>query len=94
MTVPINYKLYKNSEEHNITITPVNQNIPGGDLYVKGVFRLTEGNVGLGDIVFDDNMREWEYTGMGDLSHREATEIASFIKNNNLAGIDTDNPIQ
>lgn len=83
MTEPISYKLYKDNEEHSITITPVNQNIPGGDLYVTGVFRLNEGEVGLGDIVFDDNMNQWEYTGMGDLNHDEAAEIAGFIQANN-----------
>jgi hypothetical protein len=80
MTEPIYYTLYKDGEEHNITITPVNQNIPGGDVYVTGVFRLNEGGVGLGEIVFDDNMNQWEYTGMGDLNHRDAAEIAEFIK--------------
>jgi hypothetical protein len=80
MTEPIYYTLYKDDEEHNITITPVNQNIPGGDVYVTGVFRLNEGGVGLGEIVFDDNMNQWEYTGMGDLNHRDAAEIAEFIK--------------
>jgi hypothetical protein len=37
--------------------------------------------VDLGDIVFDDNMNQWEYSGMGDLTHLQAEEIASFIKN-------------
>lgn len=83
MTESINYTLYKEGEEHSITISPLNQNIPGGDVYVTGVFRLNEGAVGLGDIVFDDNMNQWEYTGMGDLSHEEAAEIAGYIQVNN-----------
>jgi hypothetical protein len=84
MTEPINYTLYKDGEEHTITITPLNQHIPGGDVYITGVFRLKEGEVGMGEIVFDDNMKQWEYTGLGDLSHHEAAEIAGFIqvKNN------------
>jgi hypothetical protein len=87
MTEPINYTIYKDNEEHIITITPVNQNISGGDVYITGVFRLTEGEVGMGDIVFDDNMKQWEYTGMGDLTHKDAAEIAEFIqvKNASLA---------
>jgi hypothetical protein len=90
MTDPINYTIYKDNEEHTITITPVNQNIPGGDIYITGVFRLTEGEVGMGDIVFDDNMNQWEYTGMGDLTHQDAAEIAGFIqvKNASLANND------
>ena len=84
MTDPINYTIFKDGEEHTITITPVNQNIPGGDLYVTGVFRLSEGEVGMGDIVFDDNMKQWEYTGMGDLNHTDAAEIAGFIQVKNV----------
>jgi hypothetical protein len=80
MTEQITYTIYRDEEEHSITITPVNQSIPGGDVYVTGVFRLNEGEVGLGDIVFDDNMKQWEYTGMGDLTHEEAAEIAGFIQ--------------
>ena len=79
----ISYTLYKDDEEHRISITPVTQNIKIGDLYVTGVFRLKEGNLSMGDIVFDDNMNQWEYTGMGDLTHAEAAEIAGFIQANN-----------
>jgi hypothetical protein len=85
MTDPIYYAIYKDGEEHNITITPLNQNIPGGDIYVTGVFRLTEGEVGMGDIIFDDNMNQWEYTGMGDLTHQDAAEIAAFIQVKNAS---------
>jgi hypothetical protein len=80
MTEIINYKIFKDGEEHTITITPVNQHIPGGDIYVTGVFRLSEGDVGMGDIVFDDEMKQWEYSGMGDLNHQDAAEIAGFIQ--------------
>jgi hypothetical protein len=50
-------------------------------VYATGVFKLSEGNVSLGEIVFDNNMNQWEYTGMGDLTHEEAEEIANYIKN-------------
>ncbi len=79
----MHYKLYSDDSERTIIITPVNQNIPGGDIYVTGVFRLTEGEIGMGDIVFDDDMRQWEYTGMGDLNHEQAAEIAAFIQAKN-----------
>ncbi len=76
-----NYILETEDEDRAIIIRPYNQLIPGGDLYATGVFSLSEGDVGIGDIVFDDDMNQWEYTGMGDLTHEEAEEIASYIKN-------------
>lgn len=81
MTEQINYTIFKDGEEHIITITPVNQRVPGGSIYITGVFKLTEGDVGMGDIVFDDNMQQWEYTGDGGyLNHTDAAEIAGFIQ--------------
>ncbi|WP_183557007.1 hypothetical protein [Mucilaginibacter sp. SP1R1] len=80
MIKPAEYNLYTAYGERCITIKPVNQTISGGALYVTGVFKLKEGEVGLGDIVFDDNMREWEYTGFGDLTHVQAAEIARYIQ--------------
>jgi len=74
------YVLETEDEDRTITIRPVNQPIPGGDLYATGVFSLSEGAVGMGDIVFDDTMQQWEYTGMGDLTHEQAEEIAHFIQ--------------
>jgi hypothetical protein len=65
-----------------ISIEAVHQLIPGTQVYAMGVFRLSEGETDLGDIVFDDDMHEWEYTCMGDLSHREAKKVARFIKHN------------
>lgn len=65
-----------------ISIEAVHQLIPGTHEYATGVFSLSEGEADLGDIVFDDNMQEWEYTCMGNLSHRDAKKIARFIKHN------------
>lgn len=81
MIRPTEYNLYRGGEEREITIKPLIRTIPGGNMYATGVFQLHEAEVGLGDIVFDDNMNEWEYSGMGDLTHPEAEEIANFIKN-------------
>jgi hypothetical protein len=53
---------------------------PGSGSYATGVFALQEGKTDLGDIVFDDNMKQWEYTGMGNLTHKEAGRIALFIQ--------------
>jgi hypothetical protein len=80
MIKPANYNLYTADGERSITIKPVSQSIPGAALYVTGVFKLSEGKTDLGDIVFDDDMREWEYTGFGDLTHDQAAEIAKYIQ--------------
>ncbi len=80
MIKPTEYNLYTENGDRRITIKPIIQTIPGGNKYATGVFDLSEGAVGLGDIVFDDNMNEWEYSGMGDLTHQQAEEIAAFIK--------------
>ncbi|HEY9534766.1 MAG TPA: hypothetical protein VIQ77_09530 [Mucilaginibacter sp.] len=89
MTGPLNYTIYKDGEAHNITITPVNQNVAGGHSYSTGVFKLSEGPVAKGDIIFDDKMEQWEYTGLGDLTHQNADEIAGFIKVNYIAQLKT-----
>jgi hypothetical protein len=74
------YNLYTEDGDRHITIKPHIETIPGGDKYATGVFALSEGAVGLGDIVFDDDMNQWEYSGIGDLTHPQAEEIAQFIK--------------
>ena len=80
MTQPMHYTIMLNGDEHHITINPVVETIHGSNKFVSGVFRLSEGHVSLGEIVFDDNMNQWEYTGEGGITHREAGEIADFIK--------------
>jgi hypothetical protein len=80
MIKPVDYSLYTADGERSITIKPVNKRMPGSTLFITGVFELSEGDVDLGDIVFDDNMREWEYTGFGDLTHEQAAEIAKYIQ--------------
>lgn len=74
------YNLYTPDGERFINIKPVNHAVPGVKLNVTGVFKLSEGKVSLGEIVFDDNMRAWEYTGFGDLTHKQAAEIAQYIQ--------------
>ena len=65
----------------HITITPVIRPISGGVFYATGVFRLNDGLVGMGDIVFDEEMKEWEYDGIDAFNLDEAAEIAEFIRN-------------
>ena len=78
--INMKYILQTEGGDRSISIQPVNEHIPGVDLPITGVFSLKEANADLGDIVFDDKMNQWEYTGMGDLTHKEAGEIAEFIK--------------
>lgn len=66
-----------------ITVTPVNESLGAGMVYSTGVYKLHEGGVGLGDMIFDEN-GDWEYTGIDDeLSHGQLMEIAAFIKQEN-----------
>jgi hypothetical protein len=65
----------------HLTITPVNEPVPGGNYFSTGVYKLSDGVVGMGDIIFDANMENWEYDGIGELTYDEAAEIADFIKN-------------
>jgi len=76
----LTYILQTSDDDRKITINPVNRLCPNGNTTATGVFALTEGNVNRGEIIFDDNMNQWEYTGIGDLTHIEAGVIASFIK--------------
>ena len=79
MTDTLTFKLFRDSDVHVITITEVKGVIPGKN-FVSGVFKLTEGKTNLGNIVFDDAMNQWEYTALGDLTHKEAAVVATFIK--------------
>jgi len=74
-----------------LTITPVNALLDNGDFYPTGVHRLTSGTVGMGEIVFDENMEDWTYNGMDELTWEEAADVARFIKDYvDPAGADPD----
>jgi hypothetical protein len=75
----------------HLTITPVNQQLPGDVYYSTGVYKLTDGVVGMGDIAFNEDMSDWTYDGIGELTYEEAAEVANFIKNyKDPAGADPD----
>lgn len=80
MIKPVKFNLYTPDGDRSITIKPVNEILPGANKHVAGVFKLTEGHTDLGEIVFDDNMHQWEYTGLGNLTHEQAGEVATYIK--------------
>ena len=65
----------------HLTITPIIEALPGGNYYETGVYKLTDGNVGMGSITFDDEMADWTYDGIGELTYEEAALVADFIKN-------------
>ncbi|MEO8885336.1 MAG: hypothetical protein ABI367_04675 [Mucilaginibacter sp.] len=77
----LNYTLNTGDGKRSITITTHKHATPGSGFYAKGVFALQEDGTDLGNIVFDDNMKQWEYTGMGNLTHEEAAMIAGYIQN-------------
>ena len=64
-----------------LTITPVNAQLGNGDFYRTGVYRRANGVVGMGEIIFDENVEEWNYEGMDELTWEEASDVARFIKN-------------
>ncbi|MES2428208.1 MAG: hypothetical protein V4560_14610 [Bacteroidota bacterium] len=82
MKHPISYLLFKDNKEHKITITPTSQKFKDRDSLITGVYKLSEGKAALGNIVFDDQMKQWEYTAMGNLTHEDAAQIAVFIQIN------------
>jgi len=81
METQFTYVLEAEDADRYITLKPFPQPVTGSNAFVSGVFSLFEGGKNLGQIVFDDKMNQWEYTALGNLSHREAGQIAAFIKN-------------
>ncbi len=52
----VSYKINTTDGLRHLTITPVNTLLPTGDYFSTGVYKLSEGVVGMGDITFDDDM--------------------------------------
>jgi hypothetical protein len=77
----VSYDIETTEGPRHITITPINNLLTNGDYYATGVYKLSDGVVGMGDITFDEDMLEWDYDGIGELTYEEAAEIATFIKN-------------
>jgi hypothetical protein len=79
MTEALDYIIETDDSQRTITIIPHNEVIPGGAMYATGVYKLTEGNVGLGEIVFDELTDEWRYNGFGELTQDQLFDIVAFI---------------
>jgi hypothetical protein len=66
--------------KHDITITSIDSDIAVGSLSENGNYRLTEGELILGDIQFDEEMDYWVYNGQSEFTRDELITIADFIK--------------
>ena len=75
------YKINTTSGLIHLTITPIIESLPDGLYYETGVYRLNNGSVGMGNITFDEDMNNWTYDGIGELTYEEAAKVAGFIKN-------------
>ncbi|MDB5017344.1 MAG: hypothetical protein JWQ84_2176 [Mucilaginibacter sp.] len=85
------YNINTSNGPVHLTITPINQLLSNGDYYVTGIFKLSDGVVGMGDITFNEDMSEWDYNGIDELTYDEAAEVAEFIKSyKDLEGADPD----
>lgn len=61
-----------------VTITPVIESI-GDASYLTGIYKLHEGPVGMGEILYNIETGDWEYTGIGELTHEQQEDIVNFI---------------
>lgn len=66
--------------KRNITITAIDSKIVRSCLSKNGNFRLTDGELNLGDIQFDEEMNYWLYNGSSEFTRDELITIANFIK--------------
>ncbi|RYE14157.1 MAG: hypothetical protein EOP51_28610 [Sphingobacteriales bacterium] len=79
MTESVIYHLETEDGVRSIKIKPINEVLPNGDHYATGIFDLSEGDVGLGQVIFDILTDEWEYNGVGELTQDQLFEIVSYI---------------
>ena len=77
----VNYTINTAEGPIRVTITPVNQLLSDGDYYNTGVYKLSDGPVGMGEVIFDKEMNSWRYEGLDELTYLEAQMVAEFIKN-------------
>ncbi|RVU01070.1 hypothetical protein EOD41_10670 [Mucilaginibacter limnophilus] len=62
-----------------LIITPVIETF-GGASYLTGIYKVHEGPVGMGEVMYDTETDNWEYTGIGDLTHEQQQQLVNFIK--------------
>jgi hypothetical protein len=89
MVNPVQYHLETNNGQRLISIEPVYEEITGGDLFSTGRYLIAEANVGTGEIRFDGELLEWEWSGNDGLEDESISQIVKFIREYNepeLAG--------
>lgn len=77
----VGYNINTSEGSVHLTITPIIESLPDGIYYATGVYKLSDGTVGMGNIIFDEDMTNWTYDGIGELTYEEAAMVADFIKN-------------
>ena len=77
----VGYNINTSEGYVHLTITTIIESLPDGIYYETGVYKLADGNVGMGTITFDEDMANWNYDGIGELTYEEAANVADFIKN-------------
>jgi len=89
MVNPATYRLYTPAGERLIDIDPVYEEIAGGDLFPTGRYLISEASGGKGEIRFDGDLIEWEWSGSGAMEGNSIDRIIRFIEEYNepeLAG--------
>ena len=80
MNISLQHEFTLTEGTRNITITAIDSKITRSSLSKHGNFRLTDGELNLGDIQFDDRMDYWVYNGPSEFTRSELIVIADFIK--------------
>jgi len=89
MVNPVKYHLSTTRGDRSITIEPVYEEIAGGDLFSTGRYLLTENDGTVGEIRFDGELFEWEWTGDENPGNDSIFQVVNFIREYNepeLAG--------
>jgi len=83
MVNPVKYHLDTQNGERLINIEPVYEEIGGGDLFPTGRYMLYEANEGVGEIRFDGELFEWEWSGDHNFDDDTIFRIVQFIREYN-----------
>ena len=89
MVNPVEYYLDTANGRRLIIIEPVYEEISGGDLFATGRYTLHEETQNIGEIRFDGELFEWEWTSDITLEDENIYRIVNFIREYNepeLAG--------
>ena len=79
MVNPAKYQLDTASGERLICVEPVFEEIGGGDLLPTGRYMISEADGGHGEIRYDGDVLEWEWSGPNRMEEESIARIARFI---------------